>query len=98
MFKKLILFLILSSYVNIFGQDTKPPNIIMMIGDGMGLSAISSGMYSNNNYTSLERSESKERLRTITPAPHRRRTIRRPSNDLYPTDTIAHAQGTLSLF
>ena len=57
MFKKLILFLILSSYVNIFGQDTKPPNIIMMIGDGMGLSAISSGMYSNNNYTSLERTE-----------------------------------------
>ena len=57
MFKKLILFLILCSYVNIFGQDTKPPNIIMMIGDGMGLSAISSGMYSNNNYTSLERTE-----------------------------------------
>ena len=57
MFKKLILFLILCSCINIFGQDTKPPNIIMMIGDGMGLSAISSGMYSNNNYTSLERSE-----------------------------------------
>ena len=29
----------------------------MMIGDGMGLSQISSGMYSNNNYTSLERSK-----------------------------------------
>jgi len=28
-----------------------------MIGDGMGLSQISSGMYSNNNYTSLERSQ-----------------------------------------
>ena len=28
----------------------------MMIGYGMGLSQISSGMYSNNNYTSLERS------------------------------------------
>lgn len=57
MYRKLILFLILCSCVNIFGQDSKPPNIIMMIGDGMGLSAISSGMYSNNNYTSLERSE-----------------------------------------
>ena len=57
MYKKLILFLILCSCVNIFGQDSKPPNIIMMIGDGMGLSTISSGMYSNNNYTALERSE-----------------------------------------
>ena len=57
MFRKLILFSILLSYSNIFGQDSKSPNIIMMIGDGMGLSAISSGMYSNNNYTSLERSE-----------------------------------------
>ena len=57
MSQKLILILILCSTVNIFGQDSKPPNIVMMIGDGMGLSAISSGMYSNNNYTSLERSE-----------------------------------------
>jgi len=57
MYKKLILFLILCSSVNIFGQDSKPPNIIMMIGDGMGLSTISSGMYSNNNYTALEGSE-----------------------------------------
>ena len=57
MFRKLTIILILCSSINIFGQDSKPPNIIMMIGDGMGLSAISSGMYSNNNYTSLERSE-----------------------------------------
>ncbi|MFL2622425.1 MAG: alkaline phosphatase [Candidatus Marisimplicoccus sp.] len=40
-----------------FSQESKPPNIIMMIGDGMGLSQISSGMYSNNNYTSFERSQ-----------------------------------------
>ena len=57
MFRRLTIILILCSSINIFGQDSKPPNIIMMIGDGMGLSAISSGMYSNNNYTSLERSE-----------------------------------------
>ncbi len=57
MFRELIIIFILCSSINIFGQDSKPPNIIMMIGDGMGLSAISSGMYSNNNYTSLERSE-----------------------------------------
>ena len=57
MLKKLILFLILSSYVNIFGQDTKPPNIIMMIGDGMGLSQISTGMYANGNKTILEEFE-----------------------------------------
>ena len=57
MFRELTIILILCSSINIFGQDSKPPNIIMMIGDGMGLSAISSGMYSNNNYTSLERSE-----------------------------------------
>ena len=57
MFRELTIIFILCSSINIFGQDSKPPNIIMMIGDGMGLSAISSGMYSNNNYTSLERSE-----------------------------------------
>ena len=57
MFRELTIIFILCSSINIFGQDSKPPNIIMMIGDGMGISAISSGMYSNNNYTSLERSE-----------------------------------------
>ena len=57
MFRELTIIFILCSSINIFGQDSKPPNIIMMIGDGMGLSAISSGMYSNNNYTSLERTE-----------------------------------------
>lgn len=30
------------------------PNIILMIGDGTGLSQITAGMYSNDNYTALE--------------------------------------------
>ncbi|MFZ1256157.1 MAG: alkaline phosphatase [Saprospiraceae bacterium] len=34
---------------------TKPRNIILMIGDGMGLSQITAGMYSNNNKLELER-------------------------------------------
>jgi alkaline phosphatase len=37
----------------LFGQEN-PPNIILMIGDGMGLSQITAGMYSNDNNTSLE--------------------------------------------
>ncbi|HRG69186.1 MAG TPA: alkaline phosphatase [Saprospiraceae bacterium] len=32
-----------------------PKNIILMIGDGMGISQITAGMYSNNNYLELER-------------------------------------------
>lgn len=32
----------------------KPLNIILLIGDGMGLSQISGGMYANNNQTALE--------------------------------------------
>jgi len=35
----------------------KSPNIIFLIGDGMGLSQISSGMYSNENKTALENFE-----------------------------------------
>lgn len=31
-----------------------PKNIILMIGDGMGLSQITAGMYANNNHTALE--------------------------------------------
>ena len=46
-----ILFLL---YIQIlFGQEN-PPNIILMIGDGMGLSQITTGMYANGNKTSLE--------------------------------------------
>lgn len=40
------------------GSDEKPrhaKNIILLIGDGMGISQISAGMYSNNNYLNLER-------------------------------------------
>jgi alkaline phosphatase len=33
------------------------PNIVMMIGDGMGITQVSSGMYSNKNYSSFERSD-----------------------------------------
>lgn len=32
-----------------------PKNIILMIGDGMGLTQITAGMYSNDNYLNLER-------------------------------------------
>jgi len=35
----------------------RPPNIILMIGDGMGLSQISAGMYSNKNSSALEEME-----------------------------------------
>ena len=56
MLRKLILMIVFLSPLYGFSQESRPPNIIMMIGDGMGLSQISSGMYSNNNYTSLERS------------------------------------------
>ena len=56
MFRYLMFVMVLLSPLYSFNQEPKLPNIIMMIGDGMGLSQISSGMYSNNNYTSLERS------------------------------------------
>ncbi|WP_420458941.1 alkaline phosphatase [Neolewinella sp.] len=35
--------------------DRGPKNIILMIGDGMGISQISAGMYSNSNHLNLER-------------------------------------------
>ena len=57
MFRKIIFMIVFLSSLYSFSQESKPPNIIMMIGDGMGLSQISSGMYSNNNYTSFERSQ-----------------------------------------
>mgnify|MGYP006450690443 CR=1 FL=1 len=37
----------------IFSQNENP-NIIFLIGDGMGLSQISAGMYANGNKTALE--------------------------------------------
>jgi len=57
MIKKTLILLITLCCFTVQSQNSKKPNIIMMIGDGMGLSQISSGMYSNNNYTSLERSK-----------------------------------------
>ena len=36
-------------------QQVKPKNIILLIGDGMGMGQISAGTYLNNNYSSLER-------------------------------------------
>lgn len=36
-------------------QKTNPKNIIFLIGDGMGITQITSGLYSNNNYLNLER-------------------------------------------
>ena len=35
--------------------ERKPKNIILMIGDGMGIGQITAGMYSNNNFLNLER-------------------------------------------
>jgi len=36
-------------------RTPKAKNIILMIGDGMGITQISAGMYSNDNYLNLER-------------------------------------------
>ena len=36
-------------------SDRGPKNIVLMIGDGMGISQISAGMYSNGNHLHLER-------------------------------------------
>jgi len=38
-------------------QDQNPPNIILMIGDGMGLTQITAGMYAQGNTTVLEQFE-----------------------------------------
>ena len=48
-------FLILS--IQLLVSQQNPPNIILMIGDGMGLSQISTGMYANGNKTILEEFE-----------------------------------------
>ena len=42
------------SFITILIQAQESPNIILMIGDGMGLTQISTGMYANNNQTALE--------------------------------------------
>ena len=52
--KNIILALFFVIPFNIYSQESESPNIILMIGDGMGLTQITSGMYSNNNLTTLE--------------------------------------------
>ena len=48
--KKIIILLLFT--IICFGQaKDKLPNIILMIGDGMGLSYITAEMYTNNNAT-----------------------------------------------
>ena len=46
-----LLILFLSNSI-VWSQD--PPSIILLIGDGMGLTQISTGMYANDNSTALE--------------------------------------------
>lgn len=55
--KNYILLLSLISFSLSFGQTKTPPNIIFLIGDGMGLTQITTGMYANNNNTELEKFE-----------------------------------------
>jgi len=55
--KELLSIIIIFFSITVQSQNLDKPNIIMMIGDGMGISQISSSMYSSNNYTPLERSE-----------------------------------------
>ena len=54
--QKFFLLIFLLFVHTLIGQE-KSPNIILMIGDGMGLSHISAGMYANNNSTILEKFE-----------------------------------------
>ena len=51
--RRLFYILFLLCIQILFSQEN-PPNIILMIGDGMGLSQITTGMYANGNKTSLE--------------------------------------------
>jgi len=52
--KNIILALFFVISFDVFSQESESPNIIFMIGDGMGLTQITSGMYSNNNKIALE--------------------------------------------
>ena len=51
--RSLFISVLFTSLNTLYSQE-KLPNIIIMIGDGMGLTQISSGMYANNNSTALE--------------------------------------------
>ena len=53
--KKSIFILSLLLFLNsLSAQEKSPTNIILMIGDGMGLSQVTTGMYYNGNKTALE--------------------------------------------
>ena len=52
--KTYYLFYGLLFFLSISTAQTSPTNIILMIGDGTGLSQITAGMYANNNQTHLE--------------------------------------------
>ena len=52
--KFLILIIFFSCVNNSDTNNVKPLNIIMLVGDGMGLPQITGGMYVNNNQTELE--------------------------------------------
>ena len=54
--RKTLLTLFFPLLVVVQAQQTadSPLNVILLIGDGMGLSQISAGMYVNNNQTVLE--------------------------------------------
>lgn len=52
--KKISIRLWVFFFTTIIWSQKKSPNIILMIGDGMGLTQISSGMYANDNSTALE--------------------------------------------
>jgi len=53
-FKELLFVIFFFLNFTFSWSQKKLPNIILMIGDGMGLSQISAGMYANDNSTALE--------------------------------------------
>lgn len=61
LFMLVVLFLLWSCHTSRDAVSTasepvkKPKNIILMIGDGMGLTQISAGLYSNDNHLNMER-------------------------------------------
>ena len=52
--KKILIFLLTLTLIPLFGQDNVQKNIILIIGDGMGVPQITAGMYKLKNQTALE--------------------------------------------
>lgn len=52
--KKILIFLLTLTLIPVFGQDNVQKNIILIIGDGMGVPQITAGMYKLKNQTALE--------------------------------------------